>query len=95
MAIEKVVILEEDLEIAPDFFSYFAAIASLLDQDPSLMPGSAWNDNGMVGRVPDPEAVYRSDFIPGLGWMLPCRIWDELMPKWPDAYWDDWLREAA
>lgn len=21
------------------------------------------------------------------------RIWDELEPKWPKAYWDDWLRE--
>ena len=23
------------------------------------------------------------------------RIWDELSPKWPRAYWDDWLREPA
>ncbi len=23
------------------------------------------------------------------------RIWNELKPKWPRAYWDDWLREPA
>jgi len=85
--------LEEDLKIAPDFFSYFTAVASLLDQDPSLMAASAWNDNGLAGRVQDPAAIYRSDFFPGLGWMLTHRIWDELGPKWPDAFWDDWLRE--
>ena len=28
----KVIILEDDMQLAPDFFSYFAAIAKLLDQ---------------------------------------------------------------
>jgi hypothetical protein len=36
---------------------------------------------------------HRSDFFPGLGWMIPRRIWSELSPKWPRGYWDDWLRE--
>ena len=22
-------------------------------------------------------------------------LWNELGPKWPDAYWDDWLRDPA
>lgn len=39
------------------------------------------------------ERVYRSDFFPGLGWMMPRRVWLELGPKWPAAYWDDWMRE--
>lgn len=30
--------------------------------------------------------LYRSDFFPGLGWMLSKSIWDELSPKWPKAY---------
>ena len=25
--------------------------------------------------------------------MLTKKIWEELGPKWPSAYWDDWLRE--
>ena len=57
--------LEEDLEIAPDFFDYFAATAPLLD-DPTenLLGVSAWNDNGQEGHVKDPTKLYRSDFFP-------------------------------
>lgn len=32
------------------------------------------------------EALYRSDFFPGLGWMLTKSTWIELSPKWPKAY---------
>lgn len=32
------------------------------------------------------DALYRSDFFPGLGWMLSKPTWDELSPKWPKAY---------
>lgn len=39
------------------------------------------------------ETLYRSDFFPGLGWMINAKIWSELGPKWPNGYWDDWLRE--
>ena len=104
---------------------------------------SAWNDNGQAKLARDRERLYRSDFFPGLGWMMnryvcslvsvlmfsvyACvainqfvsgyrysnsshfsyynvfgyillssrRIWEELSPKWPRAYWDDWLREPA
>ena len=36
----------DDLEVAPDFFSYFSALQSLLDEDDNLWCVSAWNDNG-------------------------------------------------
>ncbi|KMT01561.1 hypothetical protein BVRB_9g215610 [Beta vulgaris subsp. vulgaris] len=88
----KVVILEDDMEIAPDFFEYFEAAAGLLDRDRSIMAVSSWNDNGQKQFVHDPYVLYRSDFFPGLGWMLSKDTWDELSPKWPKAYWDDWLR---
>lgn len=92
--ISRVIILEEDLQIAPDFFEFFGATASLLDHDESVLAVSAWNDNGMAALVRDNQALYRSDFFPGLGWMLSRRLWvDELAAKWPRAYWDDWLRE--
>jgi alpha-1,3-mannosyl-glycoprotein beta-1,2-N-acetylglucosaminyltransferase len=92
---KRVIILEEDLEIAPDFFEYFAALHSYLD-DPknNLLAISAWNDNGFTNLVKDSQQVYRSDFFPGLGWMLTRDVWvNELKAKWPRAYWDDWLRE--
>ncbi|XP_052732071.1 alpha-1,3-mannosyl-glycoprotein 2-beta-N-acetylglucosaminyltransferase isoform X3 [Vigna angularis] len=88
----RVIILEDDMDIAPDFFDYFEAAATLLDKDKSIMAVSSWNDNGQKQFVHDPYELYRSDFFPGLGWMLARSIWDELSPKWPRAYWDDWLR---
>jgi len=93
--VQRVIILEEDLKIAPDFFDLFEALAPKLDSDESLLAVSAWNDNGLSALVRDPKQLYRSDFFPGLGWMLTRRLWDELSPKWPKAYWDDWLREPA
>ena len=63
---------------------------------------SAWNDNGQSDHVSDArwsdrlsspaERLYRSDFFPGLGWMLTRSLWEELRGQWPAAYWDDWLR---
>lgn len=95
---QRLIILEEDLHIAPDFFGYFLAMAPLLDADPSLLAISAFNDNGFDGKVNDPYRILRSDFFPGLGWMLNRRLWDdELADKWPSekGYWDDWLRDPA
>ncbi|XP_078162032.1 alpha-1,3-mannosyl-glycoprotein beta-1,2-N-acetylglucosaminyltransferase isoform X1 [Carex rostrata] len=88
----RVIILEDDMEIAPDFFEYFEATATFLDTDKTIMAVSSWNDNGQQQFVYDPEVLYRSDFFPGLGWMLTKSIWEELSPKWPKAYWDDWVR---
>uniref|UniRef100_A0A0D9Z0M7 Alpha-1,3-mannosyl-glycoprotein 2-beta-N-acetylglucosaminyltransferase n=1 Tax=Oryza glumipatula TaxID=40148 RepID=A0A0D9Z0M7_9ORYZ len=94
----RVIILEDDMEIAPDFFDYFEAAAKLLDNDKTIMAVSSWNDNGQKQFVYDPKALYRSDFFPGLGWMLTKPTWIELSPKWPKAYlyyftyWDDWVR---
>ncbi|XP_048375926.2 alpha-1,3-mannosyl-glycoprotein 2-beta-N-acetylglucosaminyltransferase b isoform X2 [Stegostoma tigrinum] len=88
------VVVEDDLEVAPDFFEYFRALLPLLRRDPSLWCASAWHDNGKEQMVESgrPEALYRTDFFPGLGWMLLSDTWEELEPKWPDAFWDDWMR---
>ena len=88
----KVIILEDDMEIAPDFFSYMDAAGAMLYEDSTLLCVSAWNDNGQRGKVYDAEVLYRSDFFPGLGWLLTSDLWAELRAKWPKGYWDDWLR---
>ena len=36
----------DDLEVAPDFFTYFTATRPLLVKDKTLYCVSAWNDNG-------------------------------------------------
>lgn len=68
------------------------ATRPLLDKDKSLFCVSAWNDNGKEGYVKDKKILYRTDFFPGLGWMLTRRLWEELGPKWPLGFWDDWMR---
>jgi alpha-1,3-mannosyl-glycoprotein beta-1,2-N-acetylglucosaminyltransferase len=91
-SIDHVVILEDDMEVAPDFFGYFDALKHVLDADPTLFCVSAWNDNGKELLSVDPEQLHRTDFFPGLGWMLTRRVWTELADHWPDHFWDDWLR---
>jgi alpha-1,3-mannosyl-glycoprotein beta-1,2-N-acetylglucosaminyltransferase len=93
---KRVIILEEDIQVAVDFFKMFEALAPMLD-DPreNLLCASAWNDNGMRGYVEDSKKLVRSDFFPGLGWMMTREVWEDLSPKWPRGYWDDWLREPV
>ena len=87
----------DDLDISEDFFDYMAAGERLMAQDKSLWCVSAWNDNGKAGFIDTdhPELLHRTDFFPGLGWMLKRAVWDELSPKWPKAFWDDWMRNPA
>lgn len=90
--VDRVIILEEDIHTSPDFFSFMRATSKLLDEDPNLLAVSAYNDNGHMAK--DPYRILRSDFFPGLGWMMNRRLWlEELEEKWPKGYWDDWLRE--
>ncbi|XRB03935.1 alpha-1,3-mannosyl-glycoprotein beta-1,2-N-acetylglucosaminyltransferase [Pycnococcus provasolii] len=90
----KVIILEDDMLVAADFFSYFRAASKLMDRDESLWCASSWNDNGKVPFAKVNDAVYRSEFFPGLGWMMKRETFLELAPEWPRAYWDDWMRLA-
>ena len=53
------ILLEEDLDVSPDFFSYFSQLVRVLDTDPSLYCVSAWNDQGYEHTSGDPTKVYR------------------------------------
>eukprot|EP00761_Pharyngomonas_kirbyi_P006807 gb/GECH01006816.1/.p1 GENE.gb/GECH01006816.1/~~gb/GECH01006816.1/.p1 ORF type:complete len:387 (+),score=88.35 gb/GECH01006816.1/:1-1161(+) len=89
----RALVLEDDLEIAPDALEYFNAMSWLLDADPTLMCISGWNDQGMDEYVVDPSAFHRTDLFPGLGWMLSRNLWNEIQDRWPQGFWDDRLRE--
>nr|XP_039269152.1 alpha-1,3-mannosyl-glycoprotein 2-beta-N-acetylglucosaminyltransferase-like isoform X1 [Styela clava] len=95
---DSIIILEDDIEIAPDFLSYFKEMHELMKKDQTLWCASAWNDNGKTSQVDatekGAELLYRTDFFPGLGWLLKRSLWEEeLVSKWPQAFWDDWMRE--
>lgn len=67
--------LQDDMKLAVDFFTYFEAGAQLLDADPDLYCVSSWNDHGQRQFVQDARRLERSDFFPGLGWMLTKALW--------------------
>lgn len=92
---QRVIVLEDDIAIAPDFFAYFGRTAGLLDADPKLYAVSAFSDNGRPPHAVDKKRLLRSDFFPGLGWMMTRSLWEEFGEQgWaPNGYWDDWLRE--
>ena len=81
----QIIIVEDDLEFAEDFFEYFEATLPILRSDPTLWCVSAWNDNGKRGLIDEtkPELLYRTDFFGGLGWMMTRELWmNELSAKW-------------
>lgn len=104
---DQIILAEDDMEFAPDFFEYLLGLADILKEDSSyiiiyifrLMCISAWNDLGQKGLVKEYsiiyyfiDVIYRSDFFPGLGWLSTKEFYNEIDSKWPLAYWDDWLR---
>ena len=89
----SVIILEDDMSVAPDFLEYFVAMRDYIKKDSSVFTASAWNDNGQFDHGRDPTLLKRSDFFPGLGWLMTKELWSEFRGKWPDGYWDDWIRD--
>lgn len=93
------VVFEDDLLLSPDTLLYFWSTAWLLEHDPSLWCVSAWNDQGYPHVAIDPSALGRTDYFPGLGWMITGKLWrEELAPKWPRTAttgWDHWMRLSS
>ena len=93
-----VVMVEDDLLLSPDFLRLFWQSAWLLERDPSLWCVSAWNDQGFPHTANDPRRLMRTDYFPGLGWMIEAATWRELRERWPAAPttgWDHWMRLSA
>ena len=96
-AAKYAILLEEDLDVSPDFLSYFSQLVTVLETDPSLYCVSAWNDQGYEHTASDPSLVYRVETMPGLGWMLRRGLYTgELEARWPSPDktwdWDMWMR---
>lgn len=91
------IVIEEDLDVSPDFFSYFSQTLRLLEEDDSIYCISAWNDQGYEHTSEDPAQLYRVETMPGLGWILKRSLYkEELEPRWPTPEklwdWDMWMR---
>ncbi|XP_066950348.1 protein O-linked-mannose beta-1,2-N-acetylglucosaminyltransferase 1-like [Macrobrachium rosenbergii] len=91
------IILEDDLELAPDFISYFRQVGPLLLKDPSLSFINAFNYNSYSHTAHDPGRLYRGHGIPGYGWITSRRAAREMLGIWAPtnnsgAAWDWWIR---
>ncbi|CAN0046642.1 unnamed protein product, partial [Discosporangium mesarthrocarpum] len=76
-----VVIVEDDLLFSPDFLDMFEANAPILERDPSTLVLSAWNDNGYRGKVShvgNKAELLRTEYFPGLGWLLTRKLYEEV-----------------
>jgi hypothetical protein len=73
-----IIIIEDDLLFSPDFYDYMHAAGPILEQDPTTLIVSAWNDNGFLGKVSDPFQLRRTEYFPGLGWLLPRELYKGL-----------------
>lgn len=58
------VIVEEDLLFAPDFYTYLTSVAPILDYDKSVFAVSAWNDNGFSSHVHPHFSKFDEDKTP-------------------------------
>lgn len=88
------IILEDDMIFSADFLEYFASTAYLLN-DPSneLFCVSSWNDYGQDFLDHSPQKIRRTDYFPGLGWLLTRSLWiDEIGEIFPNDHWDHFMR---
>ncbi|KAK7601264.1 hypothetical protein V9T40_008705 [Parthenolecanium corni] len=95
-----IILLEEDLDVSIDFFSYFSQTLELIENDSTLYCISAWNDLSYEHTSQDPSILHRVETMPGLGWLLKRSLFEEeLEPAWPTVDkswdWDMWMRSAA
>ncbi|CAL4156680.1 unnamed protein product, partial [Meganyctiphanes norvegica] len=96
--VDKAIILEDDLQLAPDFIPFFQQTASLLDDDPHLLCVNAYNLNAFPHTSYDPSRLYRVHSVPAYGWMV-RRTWaNKMLDHWPNATqdvdWDLYLRNS-
>ncbi|KAF2361232.1 Glycosyl transferase family 13 [Trinorchestia longiramus] len=93
------IILEDDLQLAPDFMSYFEQTASLL-ADPSelLLCVSAYNYNAYPDTASNLSRLVRHQGAPAYGWMITKVVATELseLDHWPLEFnpsdWDYYMK---
>lgn len=94
----RVIILEDDLEVSNSLLQFFEATSPLLDQDETIACISAYNDNAVADNG-DSRLLRRSSYFPNLALMFSLRsyniIWkDQPLDKVTNG-WDHWLRIRA
>ncbi|BFZ08845.1 hypothetical protein BsWGS_11884 [Bradybaena similaris] len=91
---QHMMIIEEDLLLAPDFMPFMAQCLGALKTDLSLAGASAWNINGFDDLSGNSSLVYRVQEFPGLGFLMKSEIIQSLITSWrnccTDRAWLGW-----
>ncbi|XP_068233036.1 protein O-linked-mannose beta-1,2-N-acetylglucosaminyltransferase 1-like [Palaemon carinicauda] len=92
---DKFIILEDDLVISPDFYSYMQQTSVVLDKDPSVYGVSAYSHFSYEHTAKDPTRLTRVHSHPSLGWMVKRSFLMEILPLWIPSFvtidWDYWM----
>ena len=89
------ILLEEDLELSPDFVELMVLAAPLLDSDNTLFCVSGWNDNGRSQVEANPSRLMRTDVFNNLSFLFRREEALKILARWPgyDFWgWDQWMR---
>nr|XP_045613289.1 protein O-linked-mannose beta-1,2-N-acetylglucosaminyltransferase 1-like [Procambarus clarkii] len=94
--VDKFIILEEDLILAPDFFSFMQQTSVLLEvEEDSLYGVSAFSHLSSSHTSSDLTRLQRVTSFPSCGWMTTRTFLTETLPKWLPVYatadWDFWM----
>ncbi|XP_064103199.1 protein O-linked-mannose beta-1,2-N-acetylglucosaminyltransferase 1-like isoform X2 [Macrobrachium nipponense] len=88
---DKFIIMEDDLVLSPDFYSYMQQTGWLLEHDPTLYCVSGFNHLSYPHTSFDSTRLYRVDSYPSYGWMTSRAVLRDLLPKWlPSNVTHDW-----
>jgi hypothetical protein len=83
-AASDVIVLEEDLEVSPDFSLFFSGAISLLHKHTdSFFCASSYNDNAFAGIALDNSALRIGEHFMALGWAITRTQFDKhIRHKW-------------
>ncbi|XP_071548638.1 protein O-linked-mannose beta-1,2-N-acetylglucosaminyltransferase 1-like isoform X3 [Panulirus ornatus] len=93
-----VILLDEDVQVSPDFFSFMSQTLWLLHADPTLYCINAYSATGFNGIAHDPHTVLRARVQVEWGYALSLEFVNEVVRIWPKVasegdtlFYDEWL----
>ena len=95
---QYIVMIEEDLVLAPDFLDLMISSIPAWESDHTLFCVSGWNDYGYSESATDEKRLLRTDVFPSLGFMLSREQLADIVSRWPgyDFWgWDIWMRRLV
>ncbi|XP_042861866.1 uncharacterized protein LOC122247006 isoform X1 [Penaeus japonicus] len=88
---DKFIVLEDDLILSPDFYSYMQQTSWILENDPTVYCVSAFNHLSYAHTAYDVKQLYRAHSYPAYGWMMDKKGLEFILPKWlPSNVTHDW-----